>query len=144
MLPVRYPAGQRRNDNNTVEHKQNSNMGKKVDAGGEKNGNRQKAAEGEGKAVVNDEKTTEGKTAVGDCYVVLSFTVRSNKKRFHRRYYRHPVADKSKSATNTTTKGEDEKKEVVGDEAKKDGAGQGTKEEPSTVNTTSTATSPHK
>uniref|UniRef100_A0A915LLU8 CSD domain-containing protein n=2 Tax=Meloidogyne TaxID=189290 RepID=A0A915LLU8_MELJA len=132
MLPVRYPAGQRHN--NTVEHKQNSNMGKKVDAGGEKNGNRQKAiegVEGEGKAIVHDEKTTEGKT-------------RSNKKRFHRRYYRHPVADKSKSATNTTTKGEDEKKEVVGDETKKDGGGQGTKEEPSTVNTTSTATSPHK
>ena len=62
MMPGRYPAGQRRNDNNTVEHKQNSNMGKKVDAGGEKNGNRQKAIEGEGKAVVHDEKTTEGKT----------------------------------------------------------------------------------
>ncbi|CAK5049490.1 unnamed protein product [Meloidogyne enterolobii] len=68
---------------------------------------------------------------------------RPNKKRFHRRYYRHPVADKSKSATNTTTKGEDEKKEVV-DEVKKDEGGQGTKEEPSTVNTTSTATSPQK
>nr|CAD2179257.1 unnamed protein product [Meloidogyne enterolobii] len=132
MMPGRYPAGQRRNDNNTVEHKQNSNMGKKVDAGGEKNGNRhQKAIEGEGKAVVHDEKTTEGKT-------------RSNKKRFHRRYYRHPVADKSKSATNTSTKGEDEKKEEVVGEAKKDGGEQGTKEEPSTVNSTSTATSPQK
>lgn len=52
----------------TLEHKQNSNMGKKVDAGGEKNGNRQKAIEGEGKAVVNDEKTTEGKTV---CFFII-------------------------------------------------------------------------
>uniref|UniRef100_A0A915MTN5 CSD domain-containing protein n=1 Tax=Meloidogyne javanica TaxID=6303 RepID=A0A915MTN5_MELJA len=60
MMPARYPAGQRRNDNNTVEQK--NNMGKKLDAGGEKNLSRQKAIEGEGKAVVHDEKTTEGKT----------------------------------------------------------------------------------
>ena len=55
----------------TLEHKQNSNMGKKVDAGGEKNGNRQKAiegVEGEGKAIVHDEKTTEGKTV---CFFII-------------------------------------------------------------------------
>ncbi|KAL7076706.1 hypothetical protein ACQ4LE_003988 [Meloidogyne hapla] len=120
-LPIRY-SGQRRNDEKTGEHKQNSDVLKVVDTVG-KNGNRQNVSENkEGKAV-NAEKTIEGKT-------------RPNKKRFHRRYYRPPIADKSKSATSNKN-GEGEKDFEV----KKDG---GVKEEPITVDTTSTATSPHK
>ncbi|KAL7076979.1 hypothetical protein ACQ4LE_004157 [Meloidogyne hapla] len=121
MLPIRY-SGQRRNDENIGEHKQNSGVVKMVDNVG-KNRSRQNVNESKEEKAVNAEKTTEGKA-------------RPNKKRFHRRYYRPPIADKSKSATSNKN-GEEEEKDG---EAKKDGG----EKEPSTVNTTSTATSPHK
>ena len=61
-------SGQRRNDENNGEHKQNSGVVKMLENGG-KNGNSQKVMENKGGKVINAEKT-EGKTV---CYIIVIY-----------------------------------------------------------------------